>query len=250
MTEAEIRKEIVDTLMAYKGAKEGSKKHRELVDVYNSHTPRARGYALKYTDDWCAGTVCAAAVMCGHTDLFPMEVSVPKMVELAKGMEIWVEDDGYTPAPGDLIVFYWKDSGSGDATGGANHIGMVAEVKDGKITTIEGNMSDAVGSRTIAVNGKYIRGFICPDYGCKASVRKTDAARSGPDKEKAGTYTIVGVKSWLNLRTGASTGKDLIEHMPKGSKVTCYGYYTGSWLYVRSAAGNVGFCHSKYLAKE
>ena len=36
---------------------------------------------------------------------------------------------------------------------------------DGKtIKVIEGNMSDAVGYRKLAVNGRYIRGFGVPKY--------------------------------------------------------------------------------------
>jgi len=32
--------------------------------------------------------------------------------------------------------------------------------------------------------------------------------------------------SALNMRVGPSTGKKIIKSLPKGSKVTCYGYYT------------------------
>ena len=68
------------------------------------------------------------------------------------------------------------------------------------------------------------------------------------DKAKAGTYTV-NAASGLHLRTGASTSKTSLEIMPNGSKVKCYGYYTGSWLYVVSASGKTGFCHAGYLIK-
>lgn len=76
---------------------------------------------------------------------------------------------------------------------------------------------------------------------------KIDYARSF-DEDKAGTY-IVTAGDGLNLRTGASTSKTLLETMPKGSKVRNYGYHTGEWLYVVSASGKKGFCHSGYLKK-
>lgn len=76
---------------------------------------------------------------------------------------------------------------------------------------------------------------------------KIDYARSF-DEDKAGTY-IVTAGDGLNLRTGASASKTLLETMPKGSKVRNYGYYTGEWLYVVSASGKKGFCHSGYLKK-
>lgn len=68
------------------------------------------------------------------------------------------------------------------------------------------------------------------------------------NKAKAGTYKV-NTKSGLNLRSGASTNKDIIETMQNGSKVKCYGYYTGEWLYVVSESGKTGFCHGDYLTK-
>ena len=77
---------------------------------------------------------------------------------------------------------------------------------------------------------------------------KLDPAQ-GFNKSKAGTYIISTAGDPLNLRAGASTKKTIIEAMKNGTKVKCYGYYTGVWLYVVSASGNVGFCHSSYLKK-
>lgn len=74
-----------------------------------------------------------------------------------------------------------------------------------------------------------------------------DYARSYDDA-KGGTYKV-NANGGLNLRAGASTSKDIIETMNNGSKVTCYGFYTGSWLYVVSASGKKGFCHSSYLTR-
>lgn len=63
---------------------------------------------------------------------------------------------------------------------------------------------------------------------------------------KAGTYTVQA-NGGLHLRAGAGSGKASLEVMPNGSNVTCYGYYTGDWLYVVAASGQKGFCHSGYL---
>ena len=65
---------------------------------------------------------------------------------------------------------------------------------------------------------------------------------------KVGAYKVK-TPSGLNLRSGASTDKDILETMQNGSKVKCYGYYTGEWLYVVSESGKTGFCHSDYLIK-
>lgn len=65
----------------------------------------------------------------------------------------------------------------------------------------------------------------------------------------AGTYMVKSTDGVLNLRTGASMQKPIIEVLNNSDLVSCYGYYTGDWLYVVSTNGNVGFCHSGYLSK-
>ena len=81
----------------------------------------------------------------------------------------------------------------------------------------------------------------------KTSSVKVDSAKSF-NALKAGTYTVTA--NSLNLRSGASTDKQIIEAMAKGKTFTCYGYYTGSWLYGISASGKKGFCHKSYLKKK
>lgn len=77
--------------------------------------------------------------------------------------------------------------------------------------------------------------------------QKKDYAASF-NKAKAGTYRVKA-SGGLNLRTGASTDKTILETMDDGSKVVCYGYYTEDWLYVKAPSGVVGFCHGDYLEK-
>lgn len=67
------------------------------------------------------------------------------------------------------------------------------------------------------------------------------------DNAKAGSYTV-NADVGLHLRTGASTEKRSIEILPYGSKVQCYGYYSGDWILVKAPSGNVGFCYSEYLS--
>ena len=66
---------------------------------------------------------------------------------------------------------------------------------------------------------------------------------------KKGTYWVNSHDGVLNLRAGAGADKPIIEVMPTGSTVKCYGYHTGDWLYVVSEAGNIGFCNGGYLEK-
>lgn len=79
-----------------------------------------------------------------------------------------------------------------------------------------------------------------------ASKNNTDAARS-KDTKYCKTYTTT---AGLRLRSGAGISKNIITVIPKGDKVTCYGYYTkvGSeiWLYVQYGK-YTGFVSKKYL---
>lgn len=186
MTETQIRQSVVATAKTWIGYNEADGSHRQIVDVYNAHRPLARGYALKYTDAWCAGFVSAVAIKCGLTDIMPTEVGVGEMIKLYQRLGRWKESDSYIPKPGDIIMYAWGDNGVGDCTGGASHVGIVVSC-DGKIiTVIEGNKSDAVGYREIAVNGRYIRGFGLPDYASKATEAEptTPAPTPAPEEPK------------------------------------------------------------------
>ena len=128
------------------------------------HKPLARGYAVRYTDAWCATFVSAVAIKCGLTGIIPTECGCGQMVALFQKLGEWVESDAYTPKPGDVIFYDWQDSGSGDNTGWPDHVGIVEKVSGSTITAIEGNKGGAVGRRTLSVNGRYIRGYGVPKY--------------------------------------------------------------------------------------
>lgn len=184
MTEAKIREKVVATAKAWIGYNEADGSHRQIVDVYNAHRPLARGYALKYTDAWCAGFVSAVAIKLGLTDIMPTEVGVGEMIKLYQRLGRWKESDSYVPKPGDIIMYAWGDSGVGDCTSGASHVGIVVSCDGKVITVIEGNKSDAVGYREIAVNGRYIRGFGLPDYASKATEAEPETPAPTPAPEE------------------------------------------------------------------
>lgn len=173
------RSAVVKQAQAWIGLKESNGSHKQIIDLYNSHKPLARGYKVKYTDSWCAAFVSAVSIKCGYTAIIPTECSCPQMIELFKKLGEWVESDSYKPSAGDIILYDWDDSGSRDNTGTPDHIGIVEKVSGNTITVIEGNKSDAVGRRTLAVNGKFIRGYGVPKY--EASGNPTPApAPSNP----------------------------------------------------------------------
>ena len=202
MTETQIRERVVATAKAWIGCNEADGSHRKIVDVYNSHRPLARGYALKYTDAWCAGFVSAVAIKLGLTDIMPTEVGVWNMIELYKKLGRWKESDSYVPKPGDVIMYAWGDNGVGDCTSGASHVGIVVSCDGKTITVIEGNKDNAVGYREIAVNGRYIRGFGLPDYASKATENEPVSPAPATNKEET-------IKMELRMLKRGMSGNDV-----------------------------------------
>lgn len=177
MTEKQLREKIVSIAVGWLGCKESDGTHKKIIDVYNSHKPLARGYAVKYTDAWCSTFASAVAIKAGLTDIIPTECGCEKHTELFKKKGAWVEDDSYTPKAGDYIFYDWDDSGVGDTKGYADHIGIVVSVSGTSMKIIEGNISNAVGYRNLKVNAKYIRGYGVPNYASKATEEEKEEAK-------------------------------------------------------------------------
>lgn len=191
MTEAQIRAKVVETAAAWIGCKESDGSHKKIIDVYNSHTPRARGKKMSYTMPWCAAFVSAVSIKCGLTDIMPTEISCSCLIALYKALGRWQESDAHVPSAGDLILYDWGDSGKGDNTGAPDHVGIVESVTDGVIRIIEGNKDDAVKYRTIPVNNRYIRGFCLPDFASKATEDATEQPEPKKLPEKYGKEITV-----------------------------------------------------------
>ena len=159
------REYVVYLAQSYIGCKESDGSHKKIVDLYNSHKPLARGYALKYTDSWCSGFASAIAIKAGLTDIIPTEVGCEKHVQLFKNHSVskWEEDGTKAPEPGDYIFYNWdKSTQPNDSS--ADHVGIVERVNNNVITTIEGNYSDSVKRRTLIVGAGNIRGYGRPAY--------------------------------------------------------------------------------------
>lgn len=238
---AKLASKVVKQAESWIGCKESNGSHKKIIDVYNSHKPRAREYKLKYTDAWCAGTVSAVAIALGYEDIIPLEVSCPKMIELCKKMDIWHENENYVPDPGDIIFYDWDDNGKGDNKGSSDHVGIVQKVAGGYIYAIEGNYGNAVAVRKIKVNGKYIRGFALPKY-------DEEDSDSTPKKESSTSKS-----SSKELKEDGKWGKDTTKKTQKvigtpqdsivsGQLSSCKKYLpnclTSSWKFANTGKGS------------
>lgn len=180
------RSAVVSLAQSWVGLKESDGSYKKIIDIYNSYEGTfPRGAKMEYGWAWCACTWSALAIKLGYTDIMPIEISCGYLVEQAKKMGIWVENDAYVPNPGDAVLYYWSDSGnysSTDCTGWPDHVGTVEKVSGNTITVIEGNYSDSVKRRTIQVNGRYIRGYICPRYDSDGTLPVSGNAAAGKKK--------------------------------------------------------------------
>ena len=198
MTEQQLRQKPVDYLAQYLGIKEGSAEHKAILAVLNNSGLCSR-YKMTVNDAWCATAVSAAFIASGLADIFPcVECSCGNMIELAKKAGIWVENDAYVPKTGDPILYDWGDSGKGDNTGWPDHVGIVASVSGSTIRVIEGNMSNTVGYRNLAVNGRYIRGFIAPKFSSKATSSGSGSGGTSSKKSVSEIAKEVIAGKWGN----------------------------------------------------
>lgn len=321
------REAVVDLVNSWIGKNEQDRTHREIIDIYNSYPNKARGIRMDYSWAWCASTWSALAVKLGYTDIMPIEISCGYLIERAKEMGCWVEDDAYIPKIGDAVLYDWNDSGIGDCTGWPEHVGTVVNVnKDaGYFVVTEGNYQDSVKKRTVSINGRFIRGFITPDYddsgatndsgrktglslkevaheviagiwdtgeerkrlleffgykyrevqdevnrilnGEAATTTKPSQDQKQPFEKKVITTCYANYKSSkiageykttanLYCRNDAGSNKKSLCLIPKGNKVTCYGYFSTfnnqEWYLVQFVMDGVlyeGFCCCSYLTR-
>lgn len=145
------------------GTKEGSSGHLEILRLYNSLDPLPRGYRMRETDAWCAAFVSAVAVEAGVDALVPVECSCTRIIEKAKEMGIWEEDESQTPKIGDWVLYNWDAKASGDDQGSPDHVGIVIGV-EGELLVVEGNYDNAVKLRRVPLDWGKLRGFVCPRY--------------------------------------------------------------------------------------
>lgn len=233
-TESQLRAEVTNVLDMLSGIREGSAEHKMIINTFNNSGLCTR-YKMTTKDAWCATAVSFAFIVsklagkAGSGSLFEcVECSCAQMIKLAQKQGIWVESDSYTPKTGDIILYDWQDSGLADNKGTPDHVGIVKTVKDGVITVIEGNYKDSVGVRKIKVNGKNIRGFICPKYASFAKKdtsvaekpKQTQKAEQSVKKVYTGTFPALPPRGWYQHGDGIRTYLSYRSHIKNVQKLT------------------------------
>ena len=173
---AKYASKVVEQARSWIGLKEADGSYKVILDIYNSQAKLPRGYRMTTADPWCATFVSAVAVKLGYTDIIPTECSCTRMIELLKKLGSFEETDSVVPAPGWILFYDWQDTtgSAADNKGSVEHVGIVEKVEGNTITVIEGNYSESVKRREVAVNGKLIRGYGVPKYDTEAATKKGD----------------------------------------------------------------------------
>lgn len=239
------------------------------VNVYNGP---------KNPSEWCDEFVdyCFYQVFNGDTGLKmlyqPTRNSCGAGCRFSAG---WFRDNKAmykTPEVGDVVYF--------GASGKETHTGIVCKVNDKSFVSIEGNKNNEVKKVTHKYPGNYQFGR--PRWSLAVNDQAAEPAKpttptkpkepakpTTPASEKPGKkvitaevmpektnkaiakkYTVTTKKDPLALRKGPGTNFAKLARMPKGSKVTCDGGYTGPWYYVTYETSGViyrGFCWGDYL---
>lgn len=217
-----IREQIINTAIRYNGMPFKGGSHRTLIDEFNKHRPD--GWAMTYTANFCAACASAIAYLCGVGDAYPCSANVGTIVAKAQKMGIWVENDAYVPNPSDWIIYAWQDSGRGDNTTGASHVGIVVSADSKYINVFEFNIHNnhSTGYRKIATNGRFIRGFVVPKFQSYGWIQDDHGWWY---KNKDGTYPK---NSWQKI------GGEWYYFNSGGYAVTGWNEIDGKWYYFNS----------------
>lgn len=184
--------DVLNVMRSWIGYSEANGKFRQIIDLYNSYLPLARGYAVQYTDEWCDTAVSAAAIQAGCVDLIGTECGCEKHIEIFKEKGIWIEDGTIVPLPGDIILYNW-DCQVQPNDGYSDHIGYVESVSGQMITVMEGNYNEEVAGEVIQGkygNGEERRKKLC-DMGYDPDAVQREVNRQLSQNEAPAEYYVV-----------------------------------------------------------
>ena len=122
-------------------------------------------YGFTERVDWCACFVSWCANQCGYIEAGV----IPKFSGCEWGVYWFRQHDQWagrniTPTPGMIIFFDWEDEEGGGLDGGADHVGIVERVENGRVYTIEGNTADSCWERSYPLGYFEILGYGIPAY--------------------------------------------------------------------------------------
>lgn len=123
---------LVNEARKYMGMKGGTVDHAAMVDYYNLHSGKPRGYTLQYDDNWCMAFVSVCAMKAGFTpQTFPIECGCERAYRKALDIDGAETVNVDKLQRNDIVMF--------GSTSWANHVGIVSYVTPSVVYVIEGN---------------------------------------------------------------------------------------------------------------
>ena len=200
------RQKVVDYANSQVGKKESDGSYKSIIDTYNTlpadQLPRRT--RMQYGWAWCACFWSAIAVALKYLAIMPIEISCYYLIEAAKKLKVWQENDAYIPAPGDAVLYDWDDSGQGDNTGNPDHVGAVTYVNtaSGYMVVTEGNYGNAPRRSGYGRRGQADAGAFPVRCQAAQEVRRFPALRLQPLSEWAQAFAPPPVRIEARRRTG------------------------------------------------
>ncbi len=220
------REDIVAVAETQIGYQEGTDNDTK----YNRWNGTISGYPVGgYGYPWCQCFVSWCANQADiDTDIIPKTAgtSTAQSFFMNQGVYHQSASNGgsYVPQRGD-IVFY----GSGTSP---SHVGIISSCDGDSISTIEGNYSDGVGTRTISLYNSYVIGFASPNY---PPIPDPDPPKNVVLDKNQYWYDI---EDTIELYPSSDNANNFYMAIYKDNTVVRDGWITGTY---RIAASDLGY---------
>lgn len=182
--------QIINRAVRNLGVTKGDKYHKQIVDGYNSKSPKPMGYTATYSDDWCDIFVTWVFDKEGASNLIGRECGVQRHKAILQQKGIWL--GRVRPSAGDVVIFDWQ----GHSAGWADHIGIVEKVQGNTVHTIEGNSGNPRMVRRVSYpwNHNAIVGYARPRY--------SGSSQQAPSQPKTNGKKVTIAKHATHWQTG------------------------------------------------
>lgn len=141
------------------GKSDGTRNFAEYNRMYGK-LDNGEGNGMSYGYSWCAAFVSWCLRHSGVEETAAVtEVSCRRMTDWYREQGAFhPRESGYTPLPGDLIMFH-------DGDGVPSHVGFVLGIEQGRVHVIDGNgREDSVATHVYHHNSRAIYGYCVPAY--------------------------------------------------------------------------------------
>ena len=197
--------DLVEVARTQVGYHEGTNNYTK----YNVWFGSLNDYGYNYA--WCQTFVAWCANQAGiPTSMIPRVSGTVSGMDFFKKNGTW-KDAGITPEKGDIIYLYSKSSSG-------YHVGIVADVSGGQISTIEGNSSDRVAERSYSVGNSSIVGYGCPEY-VEPNPKKWYENYECPDLGTDFYAYIINTQAWKMLTNESDNNIDIQSEIAQANQV-------------------------------